>query len=89
VPSFQSFRACKQRGLKLLFTKPYTPKANGKAERFIQTVCANGLMLGLQQQTSERRIAKTDTPLQSGTDLMAISDQNRPSADLAWLESTC
>jgi transposase InsO family protein len=31
-------RACKKLGLKHLRTKPYTPKTNGKAERFIQTV---------------------------------------------------
>jgi len=30
-------KACKQLGLKHLRTKPYTPKTNGKAERFIQT----------------------------------------------------
>jgi transposase InsO family protein len=30
-------RACKRLGLKLIFTRPYTPKTNGKAERFIQT----------------------------------------------------
>jgi transposase InsO family protein len=29
--------ACKQRGLRQIFTRPYTPKTNGKAERFIQT----------------------------------------------------
>jgi len=28
---------CKRLGLRHLFTKPYTPKTNGKAERFIQT----------------------------------------------------
>ena len=29
--------ACAERGLKHIRTKPYTPKTNGKAERFIQT----------------------------------------------------
>ena len=29
--------ACRDRGLKHIRTKPYTPKTNGKAERFIQT----------------------------------------------------
>ena len=29
--------ACKRLGLRQIFTKPYTPKTNGKAERFIQS----------------------------------------------------
>jgi transposase len=29
--------ACKRLGLRQIFTKPYTPRTNGKAERFIQT----------------------------------------------------
>jgi transposase InsO family protein len=29
--------ACRRLGLRQIFTKPYTPKTNGKAERFIQT----------------------------------------------------
>ena len=34
----RTFRtACKERGLRQVFTRPYTPKTNGKAERFIQT----------------------------------------------------
>jgi transposase InsO family protein len=30
-------KACKRLGIRHIFTKPYTPKTNGKAERFIQT----------------------------------------------------
>lgn len=34
----KSFRAaCKRLGLRQIFTRPYTPKTNGKAERVIQT----------------------------------------------------
>ena len=35
--SFAFGRACKRLKLKHIRTKPYTPKTNGKAERFIQT----------------------------------------------------
>ena len=32
-------KACRTLGLKHIRTWPYTPKTNGKAERFIQTLC--------------------------------------------------
>jgi len=35
--AFAFCEACRERGLKHLRTRPYTPKTNGKAERFIQT----------------------------------------------------
>jgi len=35
--SFDFRDACRDRGLKHIRTRPYTPKTNGKAERFIQT----------------------------------------------------
>lgn len=35
--SFDFRRACRALGLKHIRTRPYTPKTNGKAERFIQT----------------------------------------------------
>jgi transposase InsO family protein len=31
--------ACKALGLRHIRTRPYTPRTNGKAERFIQTLC--------------------------------------------------
>lgn len=35
--SFLFSRLCRGRGLRHIFTRPYTPRTNGKAERFIQT----------------------------------------------------
>jgi transposase InsO family protein len=35
--AFDFRAACRDRGIKHIRTKPYTPKTNGKAERFIQT----------------------------------------------------
>ena len=35
--AFEFRDACRDLGLKHIRTKPYTPKTNGKAERFIQT----------------------------------------------------
>ena len=32
-------KACRTLGLKHIRTRPYTPRTNGKAERFIQTLC--------------------------------------------------
>ena len=32
-------KACGALGLKHIRTRPYTPRTNGKAERFIQTLC--------------------------------------------------
>jgi len=37
--SSHAFRAlCQQHGIRQVFTRPYTPRTNGKAERFIQTM---------------------------------------------------
>ena len=53
----RSFRAaCQALGLKHIRTKPYTPRTNGKAERFIQTLLREWAY-GLSHPTSEARNA--------------------------------
>jgi transposase InsO family protein len=44
-----SARACKKLGLNHLRTKPYTPKTNGKAERFIPDIAARMGLRSLPQ----------------------------------------
>ena len=47
-------KACKTLDLRAIRTKPYTPRSNGKAERFIQTLCREWTY-GMPFQTSEER----------------------------------
>ena len=55
--SHQHRALCHQLGLKHLFTEPYRPRTNGKAERFIRTL-TNGWAYGAIYRTShERRLA--------------------------------
>jgi transposase InsO family protein len=48
---------CRELGLKHLRTKPYTPKTNGKAERFIQTALREWAY-ARAYQTSDQRAAE-------------------------------
>lgn len=47
-------RACRRLGLKHLRTKPYTPKTNGKAERFIQTALREWAYARAYQTSDQR-----------------------------------
>jgi transposase InsO family protein len=46
--------ACKRLGLRQIFTKPYTPKTNGKAERFIQTALREWAYARAYQSSDQR-----------------------------------
>jgi transposase InsO family protein len=47
--------ACRQLGIRHLRTRPYTPRTNGKAERFIQTALREWAYARLYQNSDERR----------------------------------
>ena len=56
-PAYRSHafaRACRQLGLKHRFTRPYTPRTNGKAERFIQTALREWAYARTYQNSNER-----------------------------------
>jgi transposase InsO family protein len=55
--AFEFRDACRDLGLKHLRTRPYTPKTNGKAERFIQTALRQWAY-AQAYPTSERRAAE-------------------------------
>jgi transposase InsO family protein len=46
--------ACAELGLRHLFTKPYRPRTNGKAERFIQTLCNRWAYGAIYGDSTER-----------------------------------
>ena len=51
----RGFRAaCKRLGLRQIFTRPYTPKTNGKAERFIQTALREWAYARAYQNSDQR-----------------------------------
>ena len=55
--SFAFRDACRQLGLRHVRTKPYTPRTNGKAERFIQTALREWAY-ARAYQTSHQRAAE-------------------------------
>jgi transposase InsO family protein len=53
--SFAFRRTCKRLGLRHIRTKPYTPRTNGKAERFIQTSLREWAYAQAYQNSRERK----------------------------------
>jgi len=53
--SFAFRRACKRLGLRHIRTKPYTPKTNGKAERFIQSSLREWAYAQTYEHSQQRR----------------------------------
>jgi transposase InsO family protein len=47
-------QACRRLGLRHLFTRPYTPRTNGKAERFIKTALTEWAYVRLYRHSEER-----------------------------------
>ena len=48
---------CRRLGIRQLFTRPYTPRTNGKAERFIRTLLAGWAHGALYRNSTERTAA--------------------------------
>lgn len=53
-------RTCKRLGVRHLFTRPYHPQTNGKAERWIRTVLGECLYLQVFNSPPERAVALSD-----------------------------
>jgi transposase InsO family protein len=78
-------QACNKLGLKHIRTKPYTPKTNGNAERFIQTSLREWAY-ARAYDSSDERTAELPRWLHSYNwhRFMAPSAPSRPSAASPW-----
>jgi transposase InsO family protein len=80
--------ACLQLGIQHRLTRPYTPRTNGKAERFIQTALREGPTFAItstpRNAISSSRLGWSTT---TSTDRMVVSVTLRPSAGLLpWVQ---
>jgi transposase InsO family protein len=85
--SFAFRKACKRLRRKHIRTKPYTPKTNGKAERFIQTSFCEWAY-AQAYNTSKDRAAELPRWLHRYNWHRPHGSQSRPSADSAWPGTT-
>jgi transposase InsO family protein len=91
--SFRSRRyakALRRLKIKHLRTKPYTPRTNGKAERFVQTSLREWAY-ARAYNTSEERAAELPIccTATTGIALMPVSAQSHQSAGSAYPATTC
>jgi len=74
-------KACKKLRVKHIRTKPYTPKTNGKAERFIQTSLREWAYARAYNSLPNAPPSYLDGfTATTGTGLMVVSAPNHPSA---------
>ena len=70
-------KACRTLGLRHIRTRPYTPRTNGKAERFIQTLCREWAYAMAFQNSEERNRWLPR--------YLAIYNRHRKHSALGWL----
>jgi transposase InsO family protein len=88
----RAFRqACSRNGLRHLRTRPYTPRTNGKAERFIQTVlreCAYSRRSNPHKSVPRPcHVGHTSTMSTARTPRLPANRQSRGSAETTFLAS--
>jgi transposase InsO family protein len=71
--SFAFRKACKQLGLRHIRTKPYTPRTNGKAERFIQTGLCEWAYAQAYRNSRDCKVALIPWLHRTGIDLTPVS----------------
>jgi transposase InsO family protein len=83
--------ACRALGLKHRFTRPYTPRTNGKAERFIQTALREWAYARSYQrtQTNEASSSAHGCTSTTGIDPIVVLACRHPSADPRSMTTTC
>ena len=73
---------CAQAGLRHRYTRPFTPRTNGKAERFIQTALREWAYAHVYNTSDQRtRISRPGCTATIGTGHTPVSRPGHPSAE--------